>query len=74
MLGCRNDTVTVIKFPRSFIESYLNRMNTSIDDNGNIRHYHIVLFKNPEGKMTMLLSKPDLAEIDVSEYIVGEIS
>ena len=49
-------------------------MNTSIDDNGNIRHYHIVLFKNPEGKMTMLLSKPDLAEIDVSEYIVGEIS
>lgn len=74
VLGCRNDTVTVIKFPRSFIESYLNRMNTSIDDNGNIRHYHIVLFKNPEGKMTMLLSKPDLAEIDVSEYIVGEIS
>lgn len=74
VLGCRNDTVTVIKFPRSFIESYLNRMNTSIDDNGNIRHYHIVLFKNPEGKMTMLLSKPDLAEIDVSDYIVGEIS
>ena len=52
----------------------LTEILETIDDNGNIRHYHIVLFKNPDGKMTMLLSKPDLAEIDVSEYIVGEIS
>lgn len=74
VLGCRNYTVTVIKFPRSFIESHLNRMNTSVDDDGNIKHYHIVLFKNTDGKMTMLLSKPNIAEMDISDYIVGEIS
>lgn len=74
VLGCRNYTVTVIEFPRSFIESHLNRMNTSIDDDGNIKHYHIVLFKNTNGKMTMLLSKPNIEEIDISDYIVGEVS
>lgn len=70
ILGCRNHTVTVVKFPKSFIESYLDRLNTSIDDEGNIRHYHIVLFKNPDGKITMLLSKPTLMEIDISDYVV----
>lgn len=73
VLGCRYHTLTVVKFPKSFIEEYLDKMNTSVDDEGNIRHYHIVLFKNPDGKMTMLLSKPVIMEIDISDYIVGEI-
>lgn len=58
ILGCRNQTVTILKFPRSFIENYIERMNTSVDDEGKVKHYHIVLFKNPDGKITMLLSKP----------------
>lgn len=73
ILGCRNQTVTILKFPRSFIENYIERMNTSVDDEGKVKHYHIVLFKNPDGKITMLLSKPDLVEIDISDYVVTEI-
>lgn len=72
VFGCRSQTVTVVKFPLSFIEKYLENMNTSIDDEGNVRHYHVVLFQNLNGKMTMLLSKPYLMEIDISDYVVGE--
>lgn len=73
VLGCRNRTVVVVKFPRQFIESHLDEMNSSLDEEGNIKHYHIVLFKNPDGKITMLLSKPTLSEIDVSDYAAGEV-
>ena len=72
LLACRNKTVVVLKFPKSFMMRLLNRLNTSLDDEGNIEHYHIVVFKNPNGKLTMLLSKPYLTEIDITEYIVGE--
>lgn len=49
-------------------------LNTSVNsETGEISHYHIVIFKNPDGKMTMLLSKPALREIDISDYVVGEI-
>lgn len=74
ILGCRNKTLSVVRFPRKFIEQHLGMLNTSVDsETGEISHYHIVIFKNPDGKMTMLLSKPVLREIDISEYVVGEI-
>ncbi len=73
ILGCRNKTLLVVKFPRKFIEQNLSMLNTSVDsETGVITHYHIVIFKNSDGKMTMLLSKPILREIDISEYVVGE--
>lgn len=74
ILGCRNKTLSVVRFPREFIEQNLSMLNTSVDnETGETSHYHIVIFKNPDGKMTMLLSKPVLREIDISEYVVGEI-
>ena len=74
ILGCRNKTLSVVRFPRKFIEQHLGMLNTSVDsETGEISHYHIVIFKNPDGKMTMLLSKPVLREIDISEYVVGEV-
>lgn len=73
VLGCRYHTVTVVMFPRSFIEQHLERINTSVDEEGNIRHYHIVLFQNPDGRMTMLLSKPTIEEMDISQYVLGKI-
>ena len=49
-------------------------MNASTDSTtGKITHYHIVIFKNSDGKMSMLLSKPTLREIDISQYVAGEI-
>ncbi len=72
ILGCRHYTVTVVKFPRAMVEAYLENMNASLDDEGQIRHYHIVLCQNPDGKMTLLLSKPMILEIDISDYVVGK--
>ena len=74
ILGCRNKTLSVVRFPREFIEQNLGMLNTSVNsETGEISHYHIVIFKNPDGKMTMLLSKPALREIDISDYVVGAI-
>lgn len=73
VLGCRNTNLFVVKFPKEYIEKFLDRLNMSYDEEGNITHYHIVLFKNPNGKVTMLLSKPNLIEVDITEYIVGEV-
>lgn len=70
LLVCRSRSVLVVRFPIDFIKGVLNRLNTSLDDNGNITHYHIILFRNPNGQVTMLLSKPTLDEIDVSEYTI----
>lgn len=71
-LICRNKTTLVICLPISFIEGHLTQLNNSADDEGNIRHYHIVVFKNPDGRLTLLLSKPTIEEIDITEYLVGE--
>ncbi len=74
IFGCRSQNLSVLKFPRIFIEQHLNMLNNSVDtETGEVTHYHIVLFKNSNGKMTMLLSKPTLKEIDISKFIVGEI-
>lgn len=70
LLICRSRSVLVVRFPIDFIMGVLNRLNTSLDDNGNITHYHIILFRNPNGQVAMLLSKPILNEIDVSEYVI----
>lgn len=74
ILGCRSQKLSVIKFPRNFIEQNISMMNASTDSTtGKITHYHIVIFKNSDGKMSMLLSKPTLREIDISQYVAGEI-
>ena len=36
----------------------------------NIKHYYIVVFINKDGIGTMLLSHPELKEIDVSGYMI----
>lgn len=56
------------------IEDLCEGVCKSVDsETSEITHYHIVIFRNTDGKMTMLLSKPVLREIDISEYVVGEI-
>jgi len=72
VMGCRNEKTLVVRFPKKFIEGYLEHLNNSVDEAGNIKHYHIVIFRNPGGSVTMLLSKPNVKEIDITEYIVGE--
>ena len=73
ILICRHKNVVVVNLPKVFLESIKERLNTSLDEDGHIRHYHIVIFINPNNTVSMLLSKPTLEEIDISNYVIGEI-
>ena len=65
--GCR-DAREVLLFPVDIIESFTSSMNFSVDDDGEISHWHIVFFREENGHMTQLLSKPEIKEIDVDKY------
>jgi len=69
VLGCRSNETTVVCFPKAFLKEKLDNMNVSYDDEGNPSHYHIVLFRDPDGSMSMLLSKPELKEINIDEFV-----
>ena len=73
ILICRNKTSLIINLPRTFLDKYKDGYNNSVDDDGNIKHYHIVVHKHKTGKVTMLLSKPYLKRIDISKYVVAEL-
>lgn len=73
ILICRHKNVVVVNLPKVFLESIKERLNTSLDEDGNIRHYHIVIFINPNNTVSMLLSKPTLEEIDISNYVIRGI-
>ena len=65
VMTCRNKGVVSVKLSKEFIEQYKDRWNTSVDEEGNIKHYHIVLFLNNDKKVSMLLSHPELEEIGI---------
>lgn len=67
VFGCKDET-TMIKIPVSVLKDNLDRLNSSVDEDGNITHWHIVFFKDSYGHMTWLLSKPILEEISIDEY------
>jgi len=73
VLICRNKTTLIISLPRIFLDSIRDSCNISVDDEGNIKHYHIVIHRYADGKVTLLLSKPHLKKIDISQYIVAEL-
>lgn len=73
VLICRNKTTLIVNLPRTFLDSIKENCNTSADDEGNVRHYHIVIHKHKDKKVTLLLSKPYLKRIDISEYVVSEL-
>ena len=68
VLICRGEAVSVLSFDRTYLDSLLDRVNYSVDDEGNIRHYHIVLFKDKD-RVSLLLSKPSIEEVDVTGYV-----
>ncbi|MDR5586052.1 DUF262 domain-containing protein [Clostridium aquiflavi] len=65
--GCKDES-TIILLPISEIEKRLDCINISKDEDGNIVHWHMVFFKDKNGKMAWLLSKPQLEEIDITDY------
>lgn len=64
------DESTIVMLPLPIIEESLDAINTSRDDDGKIKHWHIVFFKNADNHMTWLLSKPESREINIDQYIL----
>ena len=60
----------MIKLPVNFIEANLDRLNISVDEDGNVTHWHMVFFKDVAGHMTLMFSKPGIEEISVDEYLM----
>ena len=45
VFGCKDES-TMIKLPVNFIEANLDRLNISVDEDGNVTHWHMVFFKS----------------------------
>lgn len=69
VLVCRGKDTIAISIPIPFIEQIKDCLNYSLDNNGKISHYHLVVFVD-ECYAALLLSKPELTEIDISNYII----
>lgn len=67
--GCKDET-TLLILPVIEIEKRLENMNPSTDEDGNIKHWHIVIFKDHSGQMTWMLSKPEINEISINQYLL----
>lgn len=67
--ACR-DSKDLLLIPVKDMEALLPHLNRSIDDDDEIRHWHIVLLRDQDGHITQLLSKPELKEIDMDKYKV----
>lgn len=70
VFGCKNDK-TLIILPQSEIDKHLSEMNVSIDsDSGEAKHWHIVFTINKDSNVKWSLSKPEMHEIDVTDYLL----
>lgn len=70
VFGCKNDK-TLIILPQSEIDKHLSEMNVSIDsDSGEAKHWHIVFTINQDRNVKWSLSKPEMHEIDVTDYLL----
>ncbi len=69
VFGC-GGTNDVLVVPEEMLEKTLDNLNYSSDPQGQPKYWHIVLFRDRDGKMTMLLSKPMVREIEMNQYII----
>ena len=69
VFGCNNAN-TIIILPVFEIEARIKGLNYSQDENGNPLYWHIVFLKDSKGKMTWLISKPNIFEIDITDKLL----
>lgn len=67
--GCKDER-TLILMPVSEIENNLQVLNDTKDASGNSLYWHIVFLKDSDGKVTWLLSKPKVREIDITSKLL----
>ncbi len=68
---CRSNKTLVLDISRPFIDDLCKNFNSSLDSDGNVSYYHIVIHKRSDNIVTLLLSKPSIKKLDISNYIVG---
>lgn len=69
LYGCKDEN-TMVLLPVPFIEKHIERLNISRDEDGTITHWHMVLFKDIDGTMTWMMSKPNIEEININKYVM----
>jgi len=69
VFGC-GGTGEVLVVPNEVLEQVLDCMNYSSNTQGLPKYWHVVLFRDRDGKMTLQLSKPTVHEIDMNQYLV----
>ncbi len=69
IFSCKDED-NMLVIPIYEINKRLVNLNTSYDEDGNISHWHIVFFKDINGKATWFLSKPSIQEVDVTRYLL----
>ena len=67
--GCKDEN-TLVVLPVPVIEEQLDRVNVSYDEDENISHWHMVFFRDTAGKMTWMLSRPNIEEIEINSFLV----
>ena len=67
--GCKDEN-TIVVLPVSEIEDQLEGLNNTKDANGNPIYWHIVFLKNTDGKMTWLISKPKVHDVDITDRLL----
>lgn len=67
--GCKDEN-TLVCLPVKEIEARIDGLNISRDEDNNVTHWHIVFFRDEEGIMTWLISKPTIQEISIDEFVI----
>ena len=58
----------VLAVPDDVMNERTANMNYSADSEGKPKHWHVVLFRDQDGHMTQLMSKPEIVETDMNEF------
>ena len=62
-----NNTVIM---PVSFFKNISDKLNYSVDTNGKVSHWHVVIYQTPDRENTsIVLSKPKVTERDISKLL-----
>ena len=67
--GCKDEN-TIVVLPVSEIEHQLEYLNNTKNANNNPLYWHIVFLKDNDGKMTWLISKPEVHEMDITDRLL----
>ena len=69
VFGCKDEN-TILVISVSEIEAHIDSMLTSNDEDGNPIKWHVCFFKDIDGHIRWLLSKPETREIDVTDKLL----